>query len=155
MKVFLVTNKLNRKNREIELCKIVNGFKGEEDYEFFAFATKEEGMESDIIRFLPAHSGDGVDDLLPYIRLAAGEERCFIVYEEYAIPLNPDKMLHSHKSAQCGITVLARPTLCGWRNGGVLIIESDYLDLAEFGTSLEGDIIVRCAEDGEMNVVKR
>ncbi|MBQ8392485.1 MAG: hypothetical protein IJX51_01820 [Clostridia bacterium] len=154
MKVFFVTTSFNKKNREIGLCRIINSFSKRGNFEFYAFATKDEGMESDILQILPAHYEDTVDDCLFYVRYIADGERCFIVFEDNAIPIDPVRIISSHHRSQSGITVVYSPTADGgWKNGGVMLVEGDYLELISQECPLEKSVIPRSAEEGELNVI--
>ena len=150
MKVIIVSNRLSYEGRCENLCRIVNSFIKKGRYEFYAFCAESDIMEGDIISFIPIKEGEGIID---YIREISEGERFFLVFERGALPLDYAKMLRSHLLMEWGITVGAYESKNGkWLNTGVFIVESEYLDIADTLCSFENDIVIPCAESGDLNV---
>ena len=153
MKVILATNDFNYEGRYERICEMVNSFIKRGRFEFYAFCTGEEETESDIISFLRVGEGFGIRECLSYARYVVGEERFFLVLEKNAQKTDYAKMLKSHLENGCGITVGAIGVKGdAWENTGVFIVESEYIDMIDEIDSFERDIVVPCAESGELNV---
>ena len=154
MKVVIATNRFLYDGRCERICEIINGFMKRGNFEFYAFYTEQYKMEADVVRFIRVSSDCTLMDCLSYARYIVGDERFFLVLEETSLFVDPITMLHSHLSTGSGITV------CGygaeghpWKNSGVFLLEGEYLDGAEDCESFEKDIVIPCAEYGELNVL--
>ena len=150
MKVIMLTDSLSCEGRCEKLCKIVNSFVKKGKYEFYAFCSEDDSIDGDIISFIPVCDGDGIID---YVREIVGNERFFLVLEKVALPLDYGKMLKSHLSEDWGITVGAYGLKNGkWQNTGVFIVDSEDLDTVDTLHSFERNVVIPCAENGELNV---
>ena len=152
MKVIIVTDCFSYEGRCERLCRIVNSFIRSGEYELYAFCTYEDKIEADIISFIPVSGRGGIAECIDLAGLVVGEERFFLVLERCATSVNYEKMLKSHLSKACGITVGAIGTEDNWKNTGIYIVERECLDISEECYSVDLDIALPCAEREDLNI---
>jgi hypothetical protein len=153
MKVVIVSDRYGYPGRRERIEYIVRYFKKYGDFEFIAFDVELPTFKESGLRFLRVNRGDGISKCISYIKGIIGEERFFVVFETSMDSADISGLISHHKSTDSGITVAAtrrEQGLC--KNLGIALIENEYLDLICEGMALEPDIMVRCAEDGDLGV---
>jgi len=153
MKVIIVSDRYGYPGRRERIEYIVRYFKNYGEFEFIAFDTDMPTYKESHLRFLRVNRGDGVSKCISYLKGIIGEERFFVVFETNMDGTDIGGLITYHKETDSGITVAARREEGQqWRNLGIALLENEYLDLICEGKSLEPDIMVSCAEDGELGI---
>ena len=153
MKVVIVSDRYSYPGRRERIEYIVRFFKKYGEFEFIAFDMELPSFNERNLRFLRVNRGDGISKCISYLKGIIGEERFFVVFETNMDGTDISGLMAYHRRNDFGITVSVRKEgEKGWRNLGVVLLENEYLDLICEGMALEPDIMVRCAEDGDLGV---
>ena len=153
MKVVIVSKRYGYMGRRERIEYIVSRFRRYGDFEFIAFDLERPVFSLDGVHILRVNPYDGISKCISYLRCIIGNERFFAVFEDAMEGTDIGGLVDYHRKNNLGITVAARKRdEYRWKSCGIMLIENEYLDLICDGWELEPDIVVKCAEDGELGV---
>ena len=153
MKVVIVTDRYGYPGRRERIEYIVRFFKRYGEFEFIAFDMEASLFSEKDLHILRVNRGDGISKCISYLKGIIGEERFFVVFETNMDSADISGLMEYHRKNDFGITVSARREEGNkWVSLGIALIENEYLDLICEGMALEPNIMVRCAEDGDLGV---
>ena len=153
MKVLIVSERYKYPGRAERLNYIMEEFQRYGSFEFIAFDVDRQSFVKRGLHILKVNRGDEISKCISYMKGVIGQERFFVVMETAMEGTDIGRLLYDHKKSGMGITVAARREADGsWKNLGIALLENEYLDLICDGAALEPDIMVDCAENGELGI---